>query len=203
MNTNIQRHIENNVELSVKDSITLKEIESTTWESEIAKNSLIALIDEHEPPFSILSAKLLTILIMAPIILFKVVQEFVELPQIVSVLLIGTLSLAGSILLTQAVFKILKMHKIKKNVYNKINGSLLDRNLNKKEKSLLIFAGTVIFILLFIIQVFTVFNILSLVCISIGVLFILIKAIVDSQHYHFILSNAAFLLGHIQRELKN
>lgn len=188
-----------NIDHTQIDKTKLSDISIETWKYDITKDSLIGLIDEHEPVQNSLGTILLTCLLIFPLIAVRMFTAHFGTAYLLIIVLSLFVSVSMAYVLSKAYYHYIRMSLLKKRVYRRESNPLQKRPLALFVKMSLaalfvvIFAITYFFILSpgMTSYMFVLISLAVAVCVSYGMR--------NMNHYRFVMGNAVFVVSHIEK----
>lgn len=188
-----------NIDYTQKDKTKLSDISKETWKYEITKDSLICLIDEHEPVQNSLGTFLLTCLLIFPLIAVRMITSHFSADHLVIIALSFFVSFSMAYVLSKAYYHYIRMSLLKKRVYKRENNPLQNRPLALLVKMSIAALFVVIFAITYFYILSSAMTSYMFVLLSLAVALGVSYGMRNMNHYRFVMSNAAFLLNYIER----
>lgn len=181
------------------DQTKLHDISKETWELEITKNSLITLLDDHEPEQNIFMAFLYTcgiILLLIVVRAFSLTFASYNFTMVICSLF----SLTVTVILSRGYYHIIKLNLLKSRVNKRETDPLRKRPVTLKIRALICILFIGVFSVTYSLLVLNSSGIYMIIIFAIGVAISIHYSITSLNQYIYILRHAPFLISHIENK---
>lgn len=191
-----------NIDQSNKNTTKLSDISKETWQYDITKESLIGLVDEHEPDQSNIGTFLLTCLLIFPLIAVRTLSSHFGDTHIAIIGVGCFVSTSMAFILSKAYYHYIRMSILKKRIYKRECDPLRKRPLTLLMKLWMIALFAVIFAITYFFILSPAMSSYMFILLAFTVAIIINYGMQYMNHYRFVMSNAAFVVSYIEKTNK-